>query len=188
MVIPARDWIAAQTNRRGFGRAGSRMGKVLQTRKKPGELPNRKIVPARRPVLLRVESSPPTLAAARGPWALGFGLPRSTVAMLPRVASAVARGLTRAPGCVRGAPARWTALGTEYRGFASVGRVAATMEQTGGWTIVPSANIAPSRGCLGASGDLRGFHASALVEKARPQEEEEAIDEEDGTKQSSFRR
>ena len=109
--------------------------------------------------------------------------------MLPRVASVVARGLTRAPGCVRGAPARWTALGTEYRGFASVGRVMmATMVQTGGWTIVPSANIAPSRGWFSASGDLRGFHASALAEKARPQEEEEAIDEEDGTKQSSFRR
>ena len=165
------------------------MGKQLQTRKKPGELPNRKIVPARRPVLLRVESSPPTLAAARGPWELGFGLPRSAVAMLPRVVSAVARGLTRAPGCVRGAPARWTALGNEYRGFASVGRVmTATMEQTGGWTIVPSANIAPSRGWFCASGDLRGFHASALAEKARPQEEEEAIDEEDGTKQNSFRR
>ena len=49
--------------------------------------------------------------------------------MLPRIASVVSRGLARAPGCVRGgASARWTALGTECRGYASVGdwRVAAT--------------------------------------------------------------
>ena len=49
----------------------------------------------------RVESHLPTLAAAHGRRAPGFGLP-SRIAMLPRIASVVSRGLARAPGCVRG--------------------------------------------------------------------------------------
>ena len=108
--------------------------------------------------------------------------------MLPRIASVVSRGLARVPGCVRGgASARWTALGTECRGYASVGdwRVAATAG-TGGWKNASATGFAASQARFGDGPEMRGFHASAAAEKARPQEEEEAM-EEDKNKQNSLR-